>query len=65
MIQLADFNTGLPNCENSDSPILRHLIAGPAFAHLEGEERDRLESARWLVRTIGKNCSLIDQGRRP
>ena len=62
MIQLADFKTGLPNCEKSDSPILRHLIAGQAFAHLEGEERERLESARWLVRTIGKNYSLIDQG---
>ena len=62
MIQLADFKTGLPNGEKSDSPILRHLIAGPAFAHLDGEERRRLEGARWLVKTIGKNCSLIDQG---
>jgi CRP/FNR family transcriptional regulator, anaerobic regulatory protein len=62
MIQLADFGTGLPNCEKSDSPILRHLIGDPAFAHLEGGEREQLEGARWLVRTVGKNGSLIDQG---
>ncbi len=63
MIQLAGFNTGPLKCENSGSPILRYLIGEPAFAHLEGDERERLESARWLVRTIGKNCSLIDQGQ--
>ena len=63
MIQLTDFKIGLPNCTKLDSPILRHLIAGPVFAQLEGDERDRLESARWLVRTIGKNCSLFDQGQ--
>ena len=50
MIQLADFKTGLPNCEKSDSPILRYLIAVQAFAHLEGEERERLDSARWLLK---------------
>ena len=62
MIQLADFNSGLPNCEKSGLQILRHLIGDPAFARLEGGERERLEGARWLVRTIGKNCSLIEQG---
>ena len=62
MIQLADFNTGHPKCENSGSPILRHLIGGPAFGHLEGEERERLEAARWLVRSVGKSGALIDQG---
>ncbi len=62
MIQLADFNTGLPNLEKSGSPILRYLIGDPAVARLEGEEKERVEGARWLVRTIGKNCSLIDQG---
>jgi len=63
MFQIADFNSGLPNCEKPGSPILRHLVGDPAFAHLEGDERERLEGARWLVRTIGKNCSLIDQGQ--
>ena len=62
MIQLADFKTGLPNCDKSDSPILRHLIAGPAFDHLDGEERELLDSARWLVKTIDRGRSLIDQG---
>ena len=63
MFQIADFNSGLPNCEKPGSPILKHLVGDPAFAHLEGDERERLEGARWLVRTIGKNCSLIDQGQ--
>jgi CRP/FNR family transcriptional regulator, anaerobic regulatory protein len=63
MFQLADFNTGnLKRCENSGSPILRHLVGDSAFGHLEGEEREHLEAARWLVRTVGKNSSLIDQG---
>ena len=62
MIHLADCTTKLPECGKSPSPILQHLI-GPAFAHLEGEEKERLESARWVVRTIGKNCSMIYQGQ--
>ena len=62
MIQLADFNTGHLKFENSSSPILKNLIGDSAFGHLGGEEREHLEAARWLVRTIGKNCSLIDQG---
>lgn len=62
MIQLADFKTGYLKCEHSGSPILRHLVGDSALGHLEGEERERLEAARWLVRTVGKNCSLIDQG---
>ncbi len=62
MIHLADCSTKLPNDEKSTSPILKHLLGVHAFAQLGSEERQRRETARWLVRPIDKGCSLIDQG---
>jgi CRP/FNR family transcriptional regulator, anaerobic regulatory protein len=62
MIHLADCNTKLPDHDKSASPILKHLLGVPALAQLESGERQRLEGVRWLVRTIDKGCSLIDQG---
>jgi CRP/FNR family transcriptional regulator, anaerobic regulatory protein len=41
---------------------LRHLMGAAALEHLEIGERDQLESVHWLVRTIGKGQSIIDQG---
>ena len=62
MIHLADFTTKAPDHEKSASPILRQLFGAPVLAQLEGGERQRLEGARWLVRTVDKGCALIDQG---
>ena len=62
MIHLADCNSMLPDSDRTVSPILKHLLGVSSLAELESGERQRLEGARWLVRSIGKNCSLIDQG---
>jgi CRP/FNR family transcriptional regulator len=62
MIHLADCGTKLPDHDRSVSPILKHLLGVPALAQLESGERQRLEGIRWLVRSVGKSCSLIDQG---
>ena len=62
MIHLADCDAKLPDLERSASPILRHLLGVSALAQLESGERQRLEGVRWLVRSVGKSCSLIDQG---
>ncbi|MDO8353710.1 MAG: Crp/Fnr family transcriptional regulator [Aestuariivirga sp.] len=62
MIHLADCGTKLPDLERSASPIMKHLLGVPALAQLESGERQRLEGVRWLVRSVCKSCSLIDQG---
>jgi CRP-like cAMP-binding protein len=62
MIHLADCSSKFPVSDRAVSPILNHLLGDSSLAELESGERQRLEGARWLVRTIGKNCSLIDQG---
>ena len=62
MIHLADRKTKLPDHEKQASPILKHLLGVPTLAHLESIERERLEGARWLVRTVDKSSPVIDQG---
>ena len=62
MIHLADCNSKLPDSDRTVSPILKHLLGVSSLAELESGERQRLEGARWLVRSIEKNCSLINQG---
>lgn len=62
MIHLADCTNKLPVSGRTVSPILKHLLGDSSLSELESGERQRLEAARWLVRTVGKNCSLIDQG---
>lgn len=62
MIHLADSDTKLRNQDKSASPILKHLLGVPALTQLESGERQRLEGVRWLVRTIDRGCSVIDQG---
>lgn len=62
MPHLADCSTKIPDYNKSDSVVLRHLMGVQAHIQLESGEKQRLEAARWLVRTLGKNCSLIDQG---
>jgi CRP/FNR family transcriptional regulator len=62
MIHLADCDARLPDHDRSASPILKHLLGVSALAQLESGERQRLEGVRWLVRSVGKSCSLIDQG---
>jgi CRP/FNR family transcriptional regulator len=63
MIHLADCSSKLPDHDRTASPILKHLLGISSLSELESGERQRLEAARWLVRTVGKNCSLIDQGQ--
>jgi CRP/FNR family transcriptional regulator, anaerobic regulatory protein len=48
--------------DKSTAISLQHLMGNAALAHLEIGERDQLESVHWLVRTIGKGQSIIDQG---
>ncbi len=48
--------------DTSSAVALQHLMGPAALKSLEASDRDRLESARWLVRTIGKGRSIIDQG---
>lgn len=62
MIHLANCDTKFPDHDRSASPILKHLLGVPALAQLESGERHRLDSARWLVKTIDRGCSVIDQG---
>ena len=62
MIHLADCNSKLPDRARTASPILTQLLGVSASAELRTDERQRLEAARWLVRSVDKNCSLIDQG---
>jgi CRP-like cAMP-binding protein len=62
MIQLADFNPEIPCRENAASLILKRLLGGSAFANLLKDEKERLESARWRVRSACKGSSLADQG---
>lgn len=62
MIHLANCDTKLPYLDGSASPILKHLLGVPALAQLESGERHRLDSVRWLVKTIDRGCSMIDQG---
>jgi len=62
MIHLADCDAKLPDHDRSVSPILKHLLGVSALAQLESGERQRLDSVRWLVRSVGKSGSLIDQG---
>ena len=62
MPHLADCSTKIPDYNKSDSVVLRHLMGVQAPIQMESGEKLRLEAARWPVRTIGKNCSLIDQG---
>lgn len=62
MIHLADCDTKLRDQEKSVSPILKHLLGVPALTQLESGERQRLEGVRWLVRTIDRGRSVIDQG---
>ena len=63
MTHLADCSMKNPDYNKSASLTLRHLMGFPAFAQLEGEEKDRLESVRWIVRAVDKSCSLFDQGQ--
>jgi CRP/FNR family transcriptional regulator len=63
MIHLADCSSKLPDQDRTASPILKHLLGISFLSELESGERQRLEAVRWLVRTVGKNCSLIDQGQ--
>lgn len=62
MPHLADCYTKIPDHNKSDSVVLRHLMGVQAPVQLESGERQRLEGARWLVRSVEKSCSLIDQG---
>lgn len=63
MINLADCGKKLPDHDKFALPILKHLLGIPALSQLENGERQRLEGVRWLVRTIDRNCSAIDQGQ--
>ena len=62
MIQLADFNPRISSHVTAASPILKHLLGPAAFANLHKEEKERLESARWRVKSACKGSSLVDQG---
>jgi len=62
MSHLANCNTKLRDHDTSASPILKHLLGVSALTQLESGERQRLDSVRWLVKTIDRGCSLIDQG---
>jgi CRP/FNR family transcriptional regulator, anaerobic regulatory protein len=62
MIHLADCSTKVPDHSKSASLALKQLMGVQAFAQLESLEREQLEGARWLVRTVDKGCALIDQG---
>lgn len=62
MNHLADCSNKRPEHDRTASPILKHLLGVAASSELKSDERQLLEAARWLVRSIGKNCSLIDQG---
>jgi CRP/FNR family transcriptional regulator, anaerobic regulatory protein len=48
--------------DKSSTISLQHLMGTAALAHLEIGEKEQLESVHWLVRTIGKGQSIIDQG---
>jgi CRP/FNR family transcriptional regulator, anaerobic regulatory protein len=41
---------------------LRHLMGSAALTRLEDAERERLEGVHWLVKTVGKGRTIIDQG---
>jgi CRP/FNR family transcriptional regulator len=62
MTHLADFNTKVSDHNKPDSVVLRHLMGVQALVQLENGERQRLDSVRWLVKTIDRGCSVIDQG---
>jgi CRP/FNR family transcriptional regulator len=62
MTQFADCNTKFSDHSKYASLALKQLMGAQAFAQLESLERERLEKARWLVRTVDKGCALIDEG---
>ena len=62
MTHLADCNPKVLDHNKSDSVVLRHLMGVQALVQLESGERQRLDSVRWLVKTIDRGSSLIDQG---
>ena len=62
MIQLADFNPRISSHVTAASPILKHLLGPSAFANLHKEEKERLQSARWRVKSACKGFSLAYQG---
>jgi CRP/FNR family transcriptional regulator, anaerobic regulatory protein len=63
MIHLADCKKRSSDHNDTGSLALKHLMGVPALAQLESEERERLESARWMAREAGKSSSLINQGQ--
>lgn len=62
MTHLADCSTKVSDDSKSASLALKQLMSVQAFAQLKSLEKEQLEGARWLVRTINKGCALIDQG---
>ena len=62
MIQLADCNTKYSEHDKSASPILKQLLGAHALAQLESGERQRLDSVRWVVKTIDRDRAVIGQG---
>lgn len=57
----ADCSTNVSD-HRSASLALKELMGAQTFAQLESLEKDRLEKTRWLVKTIDRGCSVIDQG---
>ena len=62
MIHLADCQTKLSGHGKPLSPILKHLLGVSTLSLLGEEERERLDSVRWLVRAVDKGCPVVHQG---
>jgi CRP/FNR family transcriptional regulator len=61
MTQLIDCSTNVSD-HRPASLALKQLMGVKIFAQLAGLEKEQLEGARWLVRTVDKGCTLIDEG---
>lgn len=63
MIHLADCKKKSSCHGDGASLALKYLMGVSALAQLERGERERLDSVHWMVREVGKNSSLINQGQ--
>ncbi len=50
------------NPDNMASLSLKHLMGPAALRHLDSVEREKLEAVNWLAKSVGKGCSLVEQG---
>ncbi|MDP1700280.1 MAG: Crp/Fnr family transcriptional regulator [Aestuariivirga sp.] len=62
MTQFTNCNTKAPDHNKADSLVFRHLMDDQTLLPLDSGERQRLDSVRWLVKTIDRNCPVIGQG---